>query len=302
MDNPTEDVATGPKTVEFEPESADDLLLTDEARAAKAAATGAAAAPETPAATEEASSQTEEKPPETPAPTKAAEAAVETPPADEGGAWDEETVQGLEKLDTYLESQVAERAAEQRRGLDKTISRLQTEHTAEMKALREEVRQTQINGVPEEEREALRNKWTHDDRMSEVNAREDQVRAYDADVTRFAALTEYREFGVTEADLLDKPVEEIETFCLQKKAEHFEKLAQGAATKATAPPPKQEAAPATADSGTKEEKKAPAGASAPSDVGGTPPAPKAPEFNPGQGRDSMLENLKNLPVETVQRG
>lgn len=286
------DEVTGPKMVEAEPGSADDSLLTDEARAALVAATGAATAPETPAVAEEASPKPDDKPPEAPAP------AAETAPAKEGEAWDEETVQGLEKLDVYLESQIAERSAEQRRGLDKTISRLQTESAAEIKALREEVRTTQINGVPEEEREALRNKWAHDDRMAEVVAREEKVSAYDADVARYDFLVHYREFGVTEADLLDKPVEELGEFCALKKAEHFERLAQGVGTK-PAPASAKQGAPATQ---AKEEPKAPAGASAPSDVGGSPPPAKAPEFDKGQGRDAMLTNLGNLPVETIQRG
>jgi len=295
MENIVNDEVTGTRMEVVDPDSEDDLLLTDEARVARAAASGAAAAP-APTATEVASPQaappTTGTPPAAPAPTA-------PPPAESAvgeGAQDEEYVAALGRLDNYLEERDKEHH-EALRSRDQAITRLQQEHTAAIKSIREELRQTQLVGLEEDEKKALVKKWSDDDRTAELDAYAETLKGYDHDLMVVRLTTGYGQYGVKEEDLQDKTLDEMELYCRDSKADYFEKMAKGG-IHAAAPqtPLGNVAAPAPAQSAPS----TPAGLTAPSDVGSGTPAPKEHEFNPKQGRDAMHENLNNLPVETIQ--
>jgi len=295
MVNVINDEVTGTRMEVVDPDSEDDPLLTDEARVARAAASGAVAAP-APPATEVASPQaapaTTEVPPAAPTPTEA-------PPAESAaaeGAEDEETAAALGRLDTFLEEREKEHR-EALRSRDQAITRLQQDHAAQIKSIRAELRETQLTGLEEEDKKALLKKWADDDRTTELDAYAETLKGYDHDLMVVRLTTGYGQYGVKEEDLQDKTIDEMELYCRDAKADHFEKLAKGG-IHAAAPqtPPTNVAAPAPAQPAPS----TPAGLTAPSDVGSGTPAPKEHEFNPKQGRDAMLENLNNLPTESIQ--
>ena len=286
-----EDEVTGQKVVGVEPDSADDLLLTDEARAAKAASTGAAAAADTSTA-EGADDQEDTTQPPATAPGVKVEGTGE-------GEWSDEDLAALERLDSFMEEQVEARATERLRAFqaktDGRIAGLQKEHTAEIKGLREEVREAQLVGLTDAEKTRLHEQWDYEDKKAELVQMTKEVQEHDHDVMVVAYTLEYGRFGIKEEDLADITIEEMETACLQKKASYFEDLAQHGGVKPAAAPAaaQKPAAPAP-------QKPAPAGASAPSDVGASAPAPPPKEFDKGMGRDPMFKNMQNLPVEEVR--
>ena len=296
MENIVNDEVTGTRMEVVDPDSEDDPLLTDEARVARAAASGAAAAP-APTATEVASPQAA---PTTTAGPPAAPALTEAPPAEPTvgeGSQDAEYVAALGRLDNYLEERDKEHH-EALRSRDQAITRLQQEHTAAIKSIREELRQTQLVGLEEDEKKALVKKWSDDDRTAELDAYAETLKGYDHDLMVVRLTTGYGQYGVKEEDLQDKTLDEMELYCRDSKADYFEKMAKGGIHAAALPKPAATVEPPIA--GTQLAPETPAGLTAPSDVGSGTPAPKEHEFNPKQGRDAMLENLTNLPTESIQ--
>ena len=294
-----EDEVTGLRMEEVDPDSEDDPLLTEEARAARATASGAAPAP-VPTGTVVANQQAAPAPTETPAtvvsPTEAASpATVETVAEEEVS--DEETAAALGRLDNFLNEQVDARVTAARKGLDQTITRLQKEHMEEIKAVRQELRETKLVGLGEDEQKVLKEKWAYDDRKAELDEYAKTLEGYDQDLMIASLVLKFGQYGVTEAGLADKSVAEMELFCAETKASHFEKLAQGGIHAAAPQKPLASAAPPAP---VPVAPVVPAGLTAPSDVGSGTPAPKEPEFNKGQGRDAMLENMKNLPLEDMR--
>jgi hypothetical protein len=167
----------------------------------------------------------------------------------------------------------------------------------QIKSLREELRETKLVGLGEDEQKVLKERWTYEDRNALLDEREAVLDGYDKDLMIATFIVKFEKYGVTEADLADKSVAEMELHCAETKASYFEKLAQGG-IHAAAPqkPPANVASPAPVPVAPV----VPAGLTAPSDVGSGTPAPKEPEFNKGQGRDAMLENMKNLPLEDMR--
>ena len=296
MGKVVEDEVTGIRMEEVDPDSDDDPLLTDEARAARVTASGATPAP-VPTGTEAANQQAAPVPTETPATVETPTEVVPAEPVVEEGVLSEEGLAALGRLDNFLNEQVDAKVASALKGRDQTITRLQKEHMEEIKAVRQELRETKLVGLGEDEQKVLKEKWAYDDRKAELDEYAKTLEGYDQDLMIASLVLKFGQYGVTEAGLADKSVAEMELFCAETKASHFEKLAQGG-IHAAAPQKAQAkvepivpAQPAPA---------APAGLTAPSDVGSGTPAPKEPEFNKGQGRDAMLENMKNLPLEDMR--
>lgn len=299
MGKVVEDEVTGIRMEEVDPDSDDDPLLTDEARAARTTASGAVPAP-VPTGTEVASQQAAPAPTEPPAtvvsPTEVASpASVETVAEEEVS--DEETAAALGRLDAFLNEQVDAKVASALRGRDQTITRLQKEHTEALKTLRQELRETKLVGLDEDEQKVLQKKWDFEDRNALLDEREAALDGYDKDLMIATFIMKFEKYGVTEEGLAGKSVAEMELFCAETKASHFEKLAQGGIHAAAPQKPVAKVEPSVL---AQPAPPAPAGLTAPSDVGSGTPAPKEQEFDKGQGRDVMLKNLQNLPSESIQ--
>lgn len=294
-----EDEVTGLQMEVVDPDSEDDPLLTEEARAARVTASGATPAP-VPTGTVVASQQAAPAPTETPAtvvsPTEAAPPATAETVVEEETS-DEETAAALGRLDNFLTEQVNAQVTAARKGLDQTITRLQKEHTEEIKTLRQELRETKLVGMEEDEKKVLLEKWAYDDRKAELDEYAKTLEGYDQDLMIASLVLKFGQYGVTEADLAEKSVAEMELACAETKAAYFEKLAQGGIHAAASQKPPVGAVPPVP---AQPAPVVPAGLTAPSDVGSGTPAPQEQEFDKGQGREVMFKNLKNLPTETIQ--
>ena len=127
----------------------------------------------------------------------------------------------------------------------------------------------------------------------QADAYRDQVEGYHDDVDLIRLLNEYGQYGVTEDELKEIPMEERELVCSMKRSTYWEDIATGKTKPSETkngqpssgqPPPTQ---PSTAT----KEPVSPAGASAPSDAGGSGAPPQPPKFNDTQGPDAMAENI-----------
>jgi hypothetical protein len=200
-------------------------------------------------------------------------------------------------LDGFVEEQVATRLREHQSTVDRSITKMQKEHQDQIKGLQQQLRESQLVGLTDDEKTALTNQWAFNDRKVELEAWSKELEGYDHDLAVARLTMKYEPYGVKEDALADKTIEEMETVCLEAKATYFENLAKTGGVKpvtASQAAPQVEPAPAPAPAPV-----SPAGATAPSDVGAGTPAPTAPEFKPGQNRDDMLVNLKNLPIDTI---
>ncbi len=291
---------------EIVPGSADDPLLTDEARASLAASRGAPVVPAEPPAAEPAPapSATPASPEPAPAPVAPAPAPAPAAPAPAAPVVaekpsGEEEAEALGRLGTFVDDKVRDRLAQFQRTADTRIDTLTKGQAEQVKTLTDQLREAQVKGLSDEDVAELRQRWAHDDKLGQLLAREKQVDEYAETVVITKLTFEFGPFGVKEEDLQGKSIEEMELFCTQQKANHFEKLATSGGTK----PADSTAAPAAlAADGTPaptETPAAPAAASAPSDTGGATPAPAGAEWKTGLNKDDMAENLKNLPVETI---
>lgn len=177
----------------------------------------------------------------------------------------------------------ARNAALEQQLKDEKAARL--EEAAETRRLIQEAR---IEGLPEDEREQARNLFESEEakrRQAELAQANDEyfktVRAYDLSV-RFSQFwpgdDDASKRTACEADLMGcEDVDQMATLANERKASYYEAIATGAA-----PSP-------AGDKG-----KTPAGATAPSDAGGSPPPPKKDEPLSGQSLDDMASNIKGM--------
>ena len=296
----------GQKVAEAQPGSADDLLLTDEARAALATAgdkPGAApAAPAAPAAADGTGAPATE--PAKPAASEAAPAAEAAPtpapaaPAEDAAAKAKAEQEALEQLGTLLSDQRAEILRETQAISDRNTTKIVDRYTSQLDALTARSRELELHGLDDEEKAALKEKHTLEDEKAKLISYHEELDEQHQDILVARLSFEYGPFGVKETDLRTKSVEEMEIYCATQKANYFEQQAKNAGANPSAPA--APAAPAAEPTAT--EKPAPAAAGAPSDAGGAAPAPAAQEFDKSQGREAMAKNFENIPAETVNIG
>ena len=307
--------------------AADQPPVSPEGGAAPAANAGPAGEGDTstpaPAPTEPTSTPTSEPPtaegqpqPSSPAPaatetpaTPATPAATETPPAPgatptepaQAPAGDDDTAVPItqaqfEEFKKEQEKQHQDQLRTQQAGQDRAMAAQRKELEdirAESVQAREEVREIKLHGLSEDEQAKLKKQWEADDRLEGIDAYRDQVEGYHNDVDLIRLLNEYGQYGVTEEELKEIPMEERELVCSMKRSTYWEDIATGKTKPSETkngqpssgqPPPTQ---PSTAT----KEPVSPAGASAPSDAGGSGAPPQPPKFNDTQGPDAMAENI-----------
>ncbi len=177
-------------------------------------------------------------------------------------------------------------------------------------ALSKEVREIKLRDLTEEERAAALAKYEQDDRAAELDGQKTELLGLQRDVYMDSLLLEFGEHGVTHAALeqIETP-EEMELFCERQKSSSLaEQLKNGgsapaqpaAQTPAEAQPPvAQQPAPAAAPA-KQLEPQVPAGALAPSDVGGGGAPVEEKTFSDEQGDSAMRDNLRNMQWDTVR--
>ncbi len=147
-----------------------------------------------------------------------------------------------------------------------------------------------LNGVPEEQKALKLKEWELEDQITENEKLRKETLSYGTDVELASLLIDFRDVPeVTEETLAAVPIDERDIWCMTKRNEHLqEQLTSAQNGQTTAAPAGQAPVPQPAAA-------VPAGAQAPSDVGGagTPPPPGQPTHNPAQNREAMTENMKS---------
>lgn len=175
--------------------------------------------------------------------------------------------------------QVEARLKEAQKGLNKRdaeitgkLTKAQEELAASKKEMTRLQREMQVANLSKEEREQLQQQWDLEEEKQEVRDARAKVADYHRHVEALRLVTEYGAYGFT-PDMIedDDSLEDMEVKALRTQV-------------------------AFVQSGGKPDEKpaGPAGANAPSDLGGAGPAPGAFKLGTGQGLDEMSKNLKAL--------
>jgi hypothetical protein len=195
-------------------------------------------------------------------------------------------VQGL------IKEAVGNALRSQQSAYDKRIAGLEQAAKEAREASARAERDAKLNSpdLTEDERAVLRDKYALEDKQAELDAYADELDRYHRSIYIGALVQEHGKFGVT--------VEALEAFEEPEQMDAFVKDAEltwyKAGNHATQQVPDRVTQPnASADP------KVPAGATAPTDVMGTPPPAPAAKWDDGQSPDSLARNLNSLPWETV---
>lgn len=174
----------------------------------------------------------------------------------------------------------------------------QQEAAAEQQArLREEIRQTKLTGLSDEDKAKLQAQWNLEDRQAEVEALSVEVDAYYKSVFIADCIQQFPELELTPEDLdqFDTP-EDIEAAIKDALIESYRSGALQAPTDTPAAQGADKAAPTAAAPAAKP---GPAGLHAQTDAGGGAAAPTVPKFDNRPGKEAMAANI-NQGWETVQ--
>ncbi len=233
-------------------------------------------------------------------------------PEDEGDLSEEELSALEGRLDEYIASEVDKRIGTRvgsvQQAKDREIANLNQRIKAQdeqMKAIRQEIREGKLAALTPEEQSKMREQWDFEDRKTSLDTYETELDGFYRDLMIQALVIDYKEFGVTAEELseIDDP-DEMEQACKDKELAYWRGVASGEIK------PKQgvqsgvtKQAPTRETRATPAGKQAPAGASAPSDLGtsGSPDSGAAKgKVAEGTGLKSLAETYANLPFESVR--
>lgn len=322
----SEEVALNPKTGEVTP-----LPSQNSADPSQTASTEGAAAEPVSNATETPAQSPEATPPSsTPAPATAAavhpapppavtvtptapvatETAPESTPAIapvQAEAPKENVADALKVLAEYKDTVMEEARRSVQGAHDRQntqINRQLEESNTRAKELTAQVRELANRDLTEAERAVAMAKYEQDDERESLNTARAELLVLQKDTYMDSLMLEFTDYGVTRDALeaIETP-EEMDIFCLQRKSGHFEaKLRETPAEGATPAPattPAPVAATAPVEPTPAPAPNVPAGAFAPSDVGGGGIVPEGKQFSQEATPDAMRENLKNMDRVSV---
>ncbi|KKN84466.1 hypothetical protein LCGC14_0289280 [marine sediment metagenome] len=243
----------------------------------------------------------------TAAPAAAAPAEAEPKEKPSEGPTEAERLAGLK---TYGEEQAetARRAAQATADKRASVVDRQLQDANEAtKVLKNDIRELQGRELTEEERATARAKYEQDDRSEGLDTQQKELLALQRDVYIDSLLLEFKEIGVTREALEQiETAEEMELFCERQTSSSLrEQIKSGTEPQpAAAPEEKPAEKPAATTEKPAEQPKPqvpiPAGASAPSDVGGSGAPVDDKAFNQKQDAGAMRENLNNMGWSTVR--
>ena len=224
--------------------------------------------------------------------------------------WSQEEQEALAKLQTFLSGSTEEALRRQQSSYDRTISVLKgqlDERANQQTELAKQVRELQLNGLPQDEAAKLRTKFEEDDKKAELDAYAQELEGWHRELLTTAFVQAYGAYGVGEEQLSScETPEAMEALCLEAKADYFERKANGEPLPAptTATPNGKPAGITAADvrnaSTDPNASQVPAGAQKPTDVGGGGPAPEGSKWRTDASPDALADNLRNLPVASVR--
>jgi len=236
------------------------------------------------------------------------QATVGTEPST-GDEWSQEEQDALKNLQTFLSGNTEEALRRQQSSYDRTINTLKAqldERADQQTELAKQVRELQLNGLPQDEAAKLRDKFAEDDKKAELDAYAQELEGWHRELLTTAFVQAYGAYGVGEEQLSScETPEAMEALCLEAKADYFERKANGEPlpTPTTATPTGKPAGITAADvrnASTDPNASVPAGAQKPTDVGGGGPAPEAPKWRTDASPDALADNLRSLPVASVR--
>lgn len=216
------------------------------------------------------------------------------------GELSDEEADALEKdLDKWLERHLAEKVkAEVSRvqsTKDKEVQRRDKQIedlTAKLNNVTKTMEEQRIAGLSDYEREEYLSGKELEDRRREVEEAAAEVDLIIKGQLVTSYIADYGKYGVDADDLesIEDP-DEMERFCERAELKYY----RDHGNRASEPEPQKPASKPVA-------RTAPAGASAPTDLGGTSPelAPDRGKPAEGVGRDAMAKTLANMPFETVR--
>lgn len=224
-----------------------------------------------------------------PAPVTPAEPGTSAPASDTPAvpAIDPATLAGL------IKEEVGKALRGQQSSYDKRINELQTQLVEAQKAETQRERDSKLasDELTDEEKDLLREKWSLADEKAKLDEYADSLDAFYRTQYVASLVSEAGRYGVTADDLeaLSEP-EEMDRFVLEKELEFLR--SGGSQVAANTVPANTVVTPAVTPNAP--EPQAPAGASAPSDLGGA--APDAPRAQPeqGMGLDVLARNLNSM--------
>lgn len=241
------------------------------------------------------------QPTQTPAPTAPAPVAPPATPAQvtptpEPQTKPVEEVDPAVDIDRRVSEAVGKALRAQQSSYDKRMAQLDQQLKEAQEAAKKAERESKLNSeeLTDDEKAILRNKYALEDREAQLNEYETELDGYYRSIYVATLVQENSQYGVSaeELEVFSEP-EEMDAY-VKDKALDFYRSGQTATTTA---PTRTVQAPVTA---TSPESTAPAGASAPTDLGGmgAPPAP-AQKWDDGTGPQSLLRNLNALPWQTI---
>lgn len=240
--------------------------------------------------------------PQTQAPSPTSAPAPVSPPAPSQPAPEAETP--LQKalregnLDEYIAGLVSQKvepiARAQQSSYDKRINDLQQQlrEAREAEIRREREGKLANEDLTDEEKALLREKWTLEDEKAQLAADIEEGDRYFRSMYVAGLVQEAQQFGVTAEQLeqFDEP-EEMDAFVARAELDWYK---SGHHLTAQVPNNAVQANPTgSAPAANPQVAAAPAGASAPTDVGGGAPAAPAAKPEQGTGIDVMARNLNN---------
>ena len=188
------------------------------------------------------------------------------------GLTPEEDVSLEAELEEALEAKIQERIRAVQSGWDKRNAALSGEIKELRASLKEAQRTSQAANLTDDEREALKDRWSLEDERELVKTQKSAVDEYRKSVEMLRLVTQFEKYGVTQGMLeaCETP-EEMELLAERTRADFLEKGGK----------------PGT-------QKKPPAGAVAQTDLGGAPGAPAPEKLSLEQGVQGMAANVKSL--------
>lgn len=227
--------------------------------------------------------------------SEAAAATATPPPTAEPEESGELTEEEQAALDIWFNRRVeAEVLPKVQSSYDRRIAQTQAQLKAAQdaagareKELLAQVREAQLNGLTDAEKDRLRSQWSVEDEQRKLEAYEQQLEQYHKDILVAQYCTEYASLGLQPEDFVEfETPEQMATFVSLVELEYYKALANakpGATEAPAAQPPAAAVTPAPDPT--------PAGATAPTDAGGGSAVPTVAKFNTGTGRQSMAENI-----------
>jgi hypothetical protein len=181
------------------------------------------------------------------------------------------------KLLAELEEQVQARVAAAHSGLDKRVAQfekqvmsLSEELAAAQKAVKDAERRAAAANLSEDQLAVLKAQWEAEDLEGSLKMKEKALDDYLRNVTAYDLVTRYEKYGLTAEQLEEaESVDEMHLIAERVRADFLE-------------------------SGGKPAPKGPAGAKAPTDLGGRAPGAEPFKLGTEQGVKSLADNVRNL--------